>query len=43
VLAYLPTLPFDPARLRFFSADMLAQARRTIESDSDIRLPGVEF
>jgi len=43
VQTYLPALPFDPARLRFFSADMLAEARGTIEQDSDIRLPGVDF
>jgi hypothetical protein len=43
VLAHLPALPFDPSRLRFFSADMLARARRTIEQDSDITLPGIDF
>lgn len=43
VLAHLPTLPFDTARLKFFSTDMLALARRTIEQGSEIRLPGVDF
>lgn len=32
LLADLPGMPFDPGRLRYFSADMLATARRTIEA-----------
>lgn len=43
VTTFLPNLPFDPTRLRFFTADMLSQARRTIEQDTDIKLPGMEF
>ena len=41
LLNHLPALPFDPSRLRFFTAEMLAAARRALERDSAIALPGL--
>lgn len=43
VLAHLPTFEFDPAQLRYFSAEMLQQARRTLAGGDGIRLPGIDF
>lgn len=43
ILAHLPHFPFDPNRLRFFSADMLKDAIQTLERDTGITLPGVDF
>jgi len=43
VLSYLPALDFDPAALRYFSADMLASAQQTLRDEADIRLPGLDL
>lgn len=43
VLSYLPALDFDPAALRYFSADMLASAQQTLKDEADIRLPGLDL
>lgn len=42
VLEYLPALEFDPAQLRFFSAQMLKDARRMLSDKEGIDLPGLE-
>jgi hypothetical protein len=43
VLSYLPALDFDPAALRYFSANMLASAQQTLRDEADIRLPGLDL
>lgn len=42
-LAYLPSLKFEPRKLRFFSADMLQLAQQTLEDEAGVRLPGIDF
>ncbi len=43
ILSWLPAFEFDPARLRYFSAEMLQQAQSVLGQEADIRLPGLTF
>ncbi|WP_068634753.1 GSU2403 family nucleotidyltransferase fold protein [Thauera butanivorans] len=43
ILSWLPAFEFDPARLRYFSAEMLQQAQSVLGQEADIRLPGLMF
>lgn len=43
IQSWLPVLEFDPAQLRYFSAEMLRQAQAVLGEEPGLKLPGMSF